>query len=87
MRLFAGVVEARESDAAVLLEEARQVSVAANRDHRDALGDEIPATAKRERLEGEAVARAFEENGRAQVHVCKCARDAAILRVWTALNL
>ena len=63
-----GVVEAREPEVAVLLEQARQVPVAAHRHDRDALRLEVAATAARERLDGEAVARALDERHCTELH-------------------
>src|SRR6266516_1646428 len=60
--LLADVVEASESEVAVLSEEARQVPVAAHRHAGDALGVEVAATAARKRLDGAAVARALNEH-------------------------
>lgn len=66
--LLADVVEPREPDVAVVPEQARQVPVAAHRHDDDTLGVEVPAAATRERLDGTAIARAFDEHGRAQLH-------------------
>src|SRR2546430_8791708 len=66
--LLADVIEACESDVAVLSEEARQVPVAAHRHDGDALGLEVAATAARKRLDGAAVARALNEHCSAQLH-------------------
>src|SRR5262249_2582711 len=66
--LLTDVVEPRNADVAVLLEEAREVAVAPHRHDGDTLGSEIPATATRERLDGEAIARAFDEHPGTQLH-------------------
>jgi hypothetical protein len=68
MPLLADVVEPRESDVAVLPEEAWQVPVAAHRHDGDALGLEVAATATRKRLDGAAIARALNEHYSAQFH-------------------
>ena len=68
MPLLADVIESRESDAAVLPEEAGEVPIAAHRHDGDALGLEVAATATRERLDGAAVARALNEHCSAQLH-------------------
>src|SRR5947208_168714 len=65
---LADVIEPRESDVAVLPEEAWQVPVAAHRHDGDALGLEVAATATRKRLDGAAVARALNEHYSAQLH-------------------
>jgi hypothetical protein len=49
-------------EVAVLLEEARQVPVAAHRLDRDALDLQVPAAAARERLDGEAIAHTLDEH-------------------------
>ena len=66
--LLADVIEPRESDVAVLPEEAWQVPVAAHRHDSDALGLEVAATAKRKRLDGAAVARPLNEDYSARLH-------------------
>src|SRR5438874_128925 len=68
--LLADVIEPRESDVAVLPEEAWQVPVAAHWHDGDALGLEVAATATRKRLHGAAVARALNEHYSAQLHNC-----------------
>ena len=68
MPLLADVVEPRESDVAVLPEEAWQIPVAAHRHDGDALGPEVAATATRQGLDGAAVARALDEHYSAQLH-------------------
>src|SRR5438309_725536 len=64
--LLADVIEPRESDVAVLPEEAWQVPVAAHRHDGDALGLEVAATATRKRLDGAAVGRGLSEQYSAQ---------------------
>jgi hypothetical protein len=64
------VVEARNSDVAVLPEEPRQVAVAAHRHDGDALGLEVAAVATRKRLDGAAVARTLNEHHSARLHTC-----------------
>ena len=66
MPLLADVIEPREPDITVL-PEARGGSVAPMV-RRRALGLEVAATAKRERLDGAAVARALDEHYSAQLH-------------------
>jgi hypothetical protein len=68
--LLADVVQACNSDIAVLPEEPLQVAVAAHRDDGDALGLEVAATATRKRLDGVAVARTLNEHDSAQLHTC-----------------
>ena len=70
MPLLADVIEPSDSDVAVLLEEAREVPVAAHRHDGDALGLEIATTALRKRLDGAAVARALDEHYSARLHSC-----------------
>ena len=66
---FPGVVDARESERAVPLEEVRQVPVAAHRHDGDALGLEVAAKPKRERLDGQAIARTLDKHYSAQLHI------------------
>jgi hypothetical protein len=68
MPLLADVVEPRESDVAVVPEEAWQVPVAAHRHDGDTLGLEVAATATRKRLDGPPVARALDKHYSAQLH-------------------
>ena len=49
---FPGVVDARESERAVPLEEVRQVPVATHRHDGNAVGLEVAAAAARQRLDG-----------------------------------
>ena len=70
MPLLADVIEPRESDVAVLPEEAWEIPVAAHRHDGDALGLEVATTATRKRLHGAAVAPAFDEHYSAQLHTC-----------------
>src|SRR3954453_3649538 len=67
MPLLAEVVEPRESNIAILPQYAWQIPVAAHRHDGDALGLKVAATATRERLDGAAVARAFDEHNSAQL--------------------
>ena len=91
MRLLAEVVEPRESDVAVLPEEAWQVPVAAHRHDCDALGPEVAATATRKRLDGAAVARALNEHHSAQLHnwheIRSTTSGAAVLRERAGMPL
>src|SRR5437762_1278555 len=67
--LLPRVVDARESELAVPLEEVRQVPVAAHRHDGDALGLEVAAKPTRERLDGQAIARTLDEHYSAQLHI------------------
>src|SRR3954447_11370721 len=77
MPLLADVVQAHQTRAAVLIEDAWQVAVAAHRHDRDALGTQVPATATRERLDRAAIALAFDQDHAAQLH----ARPGDLLQV------
>jgi hypothetical protein len=66
--LLADVVEARQVSVAVLREGLGEVPVPAERDDGDALGGEVAAAAARERLDGQPVARAFDEHDGAWLH-------------------
>jgi hypothetical protein len=68
--LLSDVIEACESDIAVRREQAWQVAVAAHRHDRDVFGLEVATAATRERLDGQAVARAFDEHCSSQLHAC-----------------
>jgi hypothetical protein len=70
MPLLADVIEPCESDVAVLAEKAWEIPVAAHRHDGHALSSEVAATATRKRLDGAAVARAFDEYYSAQRHEC-----------------
>src|SRR5438876_9248650 len=79
--------EPRESDVAVLPEEAWQVPVAAHRHDRDALGLEVAATATRKRLDGAAVARALNEHYSARLHNCiRSGRRRAAALPWSSVR-
>lgn len=60
--LLASVIEPRQLDIVVLLEEKREVPEASHWHDADALRDEIATTATRERLDGATVARALDKN-------------------------
>src|SRR3954465_14565145 len=68
MPLLANVVEPRESNVAVLLEEAWQVAVAAHRHDLEALGREVATAASSKRLDGAAVTRALDEHHSTRLH-------------------
>src|SRR4051794_39981568 len=77
MPLLADVVQAGQSQAAVLIEDTWQVAVAAHRRDRDALRVQISATATRERLDRAAIALAFDQDHAPQLH----ARPGDLLQV------